>query len=141
MREREIKLARGRFHLPRHLGPDGAAVMRRWYIDTGSWWLAERLAPWATRLGADDFDLTVSDLGFRWGSASSDTGRVNIHWATLQLPPALIDYVLVHELSHLREPNHGPDFWALVARTIPGYETQRANLATIGKNVWLGEVT
>lgn len=148
----EVKLQRGRFHLPRHLVPGGATVMRRWYIDTGAWWLAQRLSPWAARLGLDDrgfnFDLDVRDLGYRWGSARppgpeaglGDVGRVNIHWATVQLPTSLIDYVLVHELAHLVEPGHGPDFWTIVGRVMPDYETQRSNLAAIGKNVWLGAV-
>ena len=47
-------------------------------------------------------------------------GDINIHWAVLQLPPSLVDYVLVHELAHLREANHTPEFWSIVARLMPG---------------------
>ena len=87
-------------------------------------------------------NVEVRDLGFRWGSARPQTGhqRINIHWATLQLPPSLIDYILVHELAHLNEPNHTPEFWYTVELLMPGYQTQKAALATNGKNIWLGSV-
>ena len=137
-----VRLERGRFHLPAATADAGAAAMRRWYTDVGGHWLRRRVRPWAARLGEDGVVVEVRDLGYRWGSArpAADRQRINIHWATLQLPPTLIDYVLVHELAHLRETNHTPDFWSTVSRLMPGYELQRANLATIGKNIWLGAV-
>ena len=67
-----------------------------------------------------------------------DVARVNLHWATLQLPPSLIDYVLVHEIAHLFEANHTPQYWSVVGRLMPGYEGHKQTLASIGKNVWLG---
>ena len=93
------------------------------------------------RLGENSVRVEVRDLGFRWGSARPQPGaqRINIHWATLQLPPSLVDYVLVHELAHLREANHTPDFWSIVERLMPGYQTHKTTLAAIGKHIWLGE--
>ena len=137
-----VRLERGRFHLAAAEADRGAAAMRRWYIDVGGQWLRRRIRPWATRLGEDAVAVEVRDLGYRWGSARPTDGpqRINVHWATLQLPPSLIDYVLVHELAHLRETNHTPEFWSTVERLMPGYDLQKANLAAIGKNVWLGAV-
>ena len=84
--------------------------------------------------------VDVRDLGYRWGSARPTNGpqRINVHWATAQLPPSLIDYILIHELAHLRETNHTSTFWSIVARLMPTYEQHRATLATIGKIIWLG---
>ena len=137
-----VRLDRGRFHLAAADADRGAAAMRRWYIDVGGQWLRRRIRPWTARLGEDAVAVDVRDLGFRWGSARPTGGpqRINVHWATLQLPPSLIDYVLVHELAHLRETNHTPEFWSTVSRLMPGYELQKANLAAIGKNIWLGAV-
>ena len=137
-----VRLERGRFHLAAAEADRGAAAMRRWYIDVGGQWLRRRIRPWAARLGEDAVAVDVRDLGFRWGSARPTDGpqRINVHWATLQLPPSLIDYVLVHELAHLRETNHTAEFWSTVSRLLPGYELQKANLAAIGKNIWLGAV-
>ena len=137
-----VRLERGRFHLPAAQADRGAAAMRRWYTEVGGQWLRRRTRPWAARLGEDTVTVEVRDLGYRWGSArpTDDLQRINIHWATLQLSPTLIDYVLVHELAHLRQTNHTPEFWSVVSLLMPGYELQKANLATIGKNIWLGGV-
>ena len=137
-----VRLERGRFHMSTADADRGAAAMRRWYTDVGGQWLRRRIRPWAARLGEDTVRVAVRDLGYRWGSARPTDGpqRINVHWATLQLPPSLIDYVLVHELAHLRETNHTPEFWATLGRLMPGYDLQKTNLATIGKNIWLGAV-
>ena len=137
-----VRLDQGRFHLRRSEADRGAEAMRRWYTEVGGQWLRRRVRPWAARMGEESAAVEVRDLGYRWGSARPVDGppRINVHWATLQLPPSLIDYVLVHELAHLREANHTPEFWSVVDRLMPGYETQKATLATIGKTIWLGSV-
>ena len=73
----------------------------------------------------------VRDLGYRWGSLGKND-RVNFHWATIQLSPPLIDYVIVHELAHVNEPNHTPDFWLRVERAMPGYQAMKKELASVG---------
>lgn len=137
-----VRLERGRFHMSPSQADQGAVAMRRWYTTTGMQWLQRRIRPWAARMGEDTIDFAVRDLGYRWGSARPSEGpqRINIHWAALQLPPSLIDYILVHELAHLHETNHTPEFWAMVARLMPAYETHKTVLASFGKNIWLGTV-
>ena len=136
-----VRLEDGRFHLPAAQAHHGAALMRRWYTDVGGRWLRDRVRPWAARLGAGTVEVEVRDLGYRWGSARPTSGsqRLNVHWATAQLPPSIIDYILVHELAHLREANHTPDFWSTVARLMPTHEQQQARLAAAGKTIWLGQ--
>lgn len=73
--------------------------------------------------------IRVMDLGFRWASCSSDK-TLNFHWRVMQLPAQVIDYVTVHELSHLRVPNHSAAFWHEVRRVIPNYQAHRS---------WLGD--
>ena len=138
-----VRLDRGRFHLSTSDVARGAELMRVWYTDVGSKWLERRIGPWASRLGEPDVAVEVRDLGYRWGSARPSAGvqHVNIHWATLQLPPSLIDYILVHELAHLHEASHSPEFWSIVARLIPLYETHKTALATTGKRIWLGSTS
>ena len=75
--------------------------------------------------------IEVRDLGFRWGSCGQAT-KVNFHWATILLPASVVDYVIVHELTHLTEPNHTPEFWRQVERTLPDYEQRKAWLAVHG---------
>ena len=137
-----VRLERGRFHLPAKEAHEGVTAMRHWYTQVGGEWLRRRVRPWASRLGDEAVEVAVQDLGYRWGSARPTEGpqRINVHWATLQLPPSLIDYVLVHELAHLQETNHTPDFWAIVSRLMPTSEQQRRLLAIAGKSIWTGHV-
>jgi predicted metal-dependent hydrolase len=58
----------------------------------------------------------VDDMRTRWGSCTVDEGTIRISSALAAYPDWVIDYVIVHELAHLREPGHGPAFWALVER-------------------------
>ena len=135
-----VRLERGRFHLPVEHAHEGAVLMRRWYMEVGGHWLRDRIRPWVARLGDEAVGVDVRDLGYRWGSARPTSGpqRINVHWAAAQLPPSLIDYILVHELAHLRETNHTSTFWSIVARLMPTYEQHRATLASVGKTIWLG---
>lgn len=138
----KVRLERGRFRLPAvdAVAGDGPSAMRRWYIDTGGAWVRKRIQPWAARAGEPCVRVEVRDLGYRWGSARPLKGpqRLSLHWVALQMPSRLVDYILVHELAHLREVNHTPDFWSTVARLMPSYEGHKTRLATIGKTIWLG---
>jgi predicted metal-dependent hydrolase len=64
--------------------------------------------------------------------------RLNIHWAAMQLPASLFDYVIVHELAHIGQPRHTSAFWTVVQRSLPDYEQRRMRLATTGSTLWLG---
>ncbi len=66
----------------------------------------------------------------RWGSCSEHR-NLNFNYRLLFLPPHLAEYVVAHELCHLREMNHSPAFWALVAETVPQYKSARAELRKI----------
>jgi predicted metal-dependent hydrolase len=87
----------------------------------------ERCRHYETRLGVRVARLALSNANTRWGSASAD-GSVRLHWRLIHLPPASIDYVVAHELAHLREMNHGPAFWELVRAVIPDVERVRRSL-------------
>jgi len=75
--------------------------------------------------------VLVMDLGFRWASCSSD-GTLNFHWRMMQLPPQVIDYIAVHELTHLKVPDHSPAFWREVGRVLPDYQKHRSWLSDKG---------
>lgn len=132
-----VRLNRGRFCLRRD-APDGAAAIKAWYRTVGGNWLGRRVVPWAARCGVGDVEVVVRDLGYRWGSYGA-AGQLNVNWATLQLPPSLVDYVLVHELTHAHEPNHGERFWTAVDRVLPRSAQLRETLTAEGRHLWLGE--
>jgi predicted metal-dependent hydrolase len=130
-----VRLERGRFWMSPSTAVCGPEAMRRWYMKTGEHWLRRRIEPWANRMGAQGIDVAVRDLGYRWGSTKG-TSHINIHWATLQLPASLIDYVIVHELAHLKELNHTDRYWTEVGRAMPDFERRRQDLLTTGTRVW-----
>jgi len=132
-----VRLERGRLVLPNTLMPNGEAHLIAWYRRCGGAWLRPRVGSWAERLRVEPGAIEVADLGHKWGSATA--GRsVRIHWATLQLSPPLVDYVLAHELAHLREPHHGPAFWQLLGRVMPDYDERKRELAIRGAGLWFG---
>ena len=95
-------------------------------------YLTEAVGRWKRIVGVEPAHyVQVMDLGFRWGSCGS--GRtLNFHWRVIQLPPQVIDYVVVHELAHLKNPGHSPTFWREVRRVLPSYEAQRGWLREKG---------
>lgn len=133
-----VRLIRGRLELRRDHVPDAARHLVRWYRRVGKPWLDKRLQPWAARMEAEVSELRVLPLGFRWGSCSTD-GGLNIHWATMQLPPDLVDYVLAHELAHLHRRDHGAEFWRIVERAMPDCHARRDRLRRLGPDLWLPE--
>jgi predicted metal-dependent hydrolase len=131
-----VALERGRLRLRSDGLANATSHLVRWYKAAGEPWLRRRIAPWAQRMGIEAAALRVRPLGYRWGSCTGE-GAISIHWATMQLPPDLIDYVLVHELAHVRHPDHGTEFWLTVDRAMPGYEVRRARLKQVGSNLWI----
>lgn len=129
-----LKLSAGRFRLRRDLAARGRMEFVRWYSDRALAWIERRVPGWAQRMVVEPSGVEVRDLGFRWGSCGK-TGTVNFHWATILLPASIVDYVIVHELAHLRVPSHGPAFWRCVKRAMPDHEERRAWLATHGGGV------
>jgi predicted metal-dependent hydrolase len=134
-----VKLERGRLRMPRSTAEAGAGpnAMTRWYRHCALAWLPRRISPWTQRMGLHPSCLDVRDLGYRWGSLGKN-GHLNIHWAAMQLPVSLLDYVIVHELAHIGQPRHTSAFWAAVERAMPGYEHRKTRLATAGTTLWLG---
>ncbi|MBV9890121.1 MAG: M48 family metallopeptidase [Rhizobacter sp.] len=87
----------------------------------------ERTEHFAARLGVGVRRLSLSSAATRWGSASAD-GSIRLHWRLIEHPLATIDYVVAHELAHLREMNHSPRFWAIVESVVPEYREVRRGL-------------
>jgi predicted metal-dependent hydrolase len=132
-----VRLDRGRLVLPKSLTSNGYEQIISWYQSRGAAWLRPRVTEWASRLRVEPGKLEVADLGHKWGAAMAG-GRVRIHWAAMQLSPSLIDYVLAHELAHLREAHHGPAFWQLLGRVQPDYDELKRELAQRGAGLWFG---
>jgi predicted metal-dependent hydrolase len=87
----------------------------------------ERLAVYAPKLGVEYRAYALSSAATRWGSCSSD-GKIRLNWRLIHFPLSIIDYVVAHELAHLREMNHSPRFWQTVESIFPEFREARHTL-------------
>ena len=79
---------------------------------------------YAAQVGRRYGKLVLRDTRSRWGSCSHD-GTLMYSWRLIMAPPSVLDYVAAHEVAHLVEMNHSPDYWAVVERIFPGWKRQR----------------
>ncbi|MDQ1336225.1 MAG: Metal-dependent hydrolase [Thermodesulfobacteriota bacterium] len=107
---------------------DAVKHFQHWYRDVGTEWLNERVQFWEPRVGISALKIVVSDLGFRWGSCGQN-GVLHFNWKLFQLPVFLVDYVVAHELVHLHENNHTPEFWRILDRVLPDWRKRKENLS------------
>jgi predicted metal-dependent hydrolase len=91
----------------------------------------ERLQLYAAKLGATYNHFALSSATTQWGSCTSD-GKIRLNWRLMHFSLPIIDYVVAHELSHLREMNHGPRFWATVQSIFPEFESAKQTLRRNG---------
>ncbi|MBK6471672.1 MAG: M48 family metallopeptidase [Betaproteobacteria bacterium] len=87
----------------------------------------ERCAQLSQSLGVRMKRMSLSSASTRWGSASAD-GSIRLNWRLVHFALPVIDYVVAHELAHLREMNHSPAFWDVVRSAVPDFETARGSL-------------
>ena len=98
-----------------------------WYRQEARAYLAERVESLSAAAGIEPPRLFISSAMSRWGSCNS-RGEVRLAWRLVKAPAELVDYVVCHELAHLRHMNHSAAFWAEVARQCPDYRALRARL-------------
>ena len=90
----------------------------------------ERIAFWNVHYQVVVGRIAIRNSRSRWGSCSKK-GNLNFNYRIVALPRRLAEYVVAHELCHLAEFNHSPNFWSLVAETIPDHQIRRKELARI----------
>jgi predicted metal-dependent hydrolase len=137
--------AAGRYHaglvgdtltltLPAGRADQARRALELWYRRQAAAVFAERLHVCNERYGFHYGRVGVKEQKSRWGSCSR-LGNLNFNWRLLLAQLPVLDYVVVHELCHLRELNHGPRFWQLVARGCPDYQAQRRWLRLHGREL------
>lgn len=107
--------------------PDPAPLVVRALRARALAWFGGRVEEYCYRLGLPVPAVRLSSARTRWGSCSRLSG-IRLHWRLVHLEPALIDYVVAHEVAHLLEMNHSPRFWAVVEQLYPGWRAARQRL-------------
>jgi predicted metal-dependent hydrolase len=117
-------------------GPDSLLARRvdRWLKHQARGEIAARVAGKTERLGRPANRVTLRDTRSRWGSCSVQ-GNLSFCWRLVMAPEAVLDYVVAHEVAHLAEPNHGPEFWRTVETLTDQVEPSRRWLRRHGRTL------
>ena len=103
------------------------------YKDKGLNYIPERICFFEKKMGVSSKPIRLMELKNRWASCSEK--HLNFHWKTMLAPPTVVDYVLVHELSHLIEPKHNKAFWSIIESVMPDYTERKEWLRINGANL------
>lgn len=104
----------------------------KWYRIRAKENIESRVKVFAAKIGESPNKVTIKAQKTRWGSCSS-LGNLNFNWRLIMMPQKIIDYVVVHELCHLKEMNHSSAFWNRVEEIMPDYRNRRKWLKN---NAW-----
>lgn len=125
----DLFLKEGRFCLKRALidfGGESAArkAFETFYCAKGEQRIRERVAYFAPKVGVSPTGTAVKELGYRWASCTKGNA-LTFHWKCMMAPPKIIDYMVVHELCHLRQRDHSDAFWNEVDKVMPDYAERK----------------
>lgn len=123
--ERPLRLSRGTFHLAREAQPSGREWFFRWYRERAEKILPKRVSRLSGAHGLPYRSVRISNARKRWGSCSAK-GDIRISWRMIMVPFPVLDYLIVHELVHVRIRNHSRAYWDRVERIIPDWKEKRA---------------
>ncbi len=125
-----------RVGLPHTAGADQIRdAVQAWLMRQARRLFVERLDHYAPQLGVRWTKLALSSAGTRWGTAHSD-GTIRLNWRLVHFRLPVIDYVVAHELSHLRVMDHSPRFWDTVRTVVPNYAQLRGQLKDEALPAW-----
>jgi hypothetical protein len=119
-----LRKENGEFLLGSDLSSRAEGLFRTWYRARARETLEDRVTHFALRMGLACQSVRITDAKERWGSCSA-AGNLNFAWRLVMAPPGVIDYVIVHELTHLVEMNHSRRFWERLGRILPDYRHRR----------------
>lgn len=129
-----LELRDGVFRLDRRALVEPQQTFREWYRRQAQELLPRQVAAYAARYGFSYRQVRITSARTRWGSCNS-RGTISFPWRLVMAPPEVIDYVVVHELVHTLEHNHGSRFWARVAAIVPDYKAKRQWLEKNGPSM------
>lgn len=118
-----IAVHRERCRQWRERHPEPTEEERRMYIQRAKEILPRKVAYYGKLMGLTPAGLTITDARKRFGRCSGKN-RISFAWRLMAYPEEAIDYVVVHELAHIRHKNHGAEFYALIASVLPDYKAR-----------------
>jgi predicted metal-dependent hydrolase len=114
-----------------HTADTVRAALVKWYRRHALAYFGTRVAYYSGQLAIEAPRVLISNARTLWGSCNAKR-EVRLSWRLMQAAPHIVDYVVAHELAHLRQMNHSARFWRVVERLCPDYASARAELDAMG---------
>lgn len=121
--EEPLRFYQNRFYLRQDCTDKAKELFKEFYRAKGLKKVTERINLYKGKLGVKPNNIRVLELQNRWASCSDKS--LNFHWKCLMAPVKIIDYIVVHELAHLKHPNHTESFWNLVDKVMPDFNERK----------------
>jgi predicted metal-dependent hydrolase len=109
-----------------------ADLLREWYLKQARQIITPKVEYYTKNLGVNYNSVLISELKFRWGSCTPKN-NLNFNWRLIKAPMRVVEYIIVHELAHLIEPNHNADFWKIIRAQLPHYQKSKEWLKEFGE--------
>jgi len=114
----------GQLYLSSKFQDKAEQEIRKWYRKEAESILKHRLEVYAAEMKLQPKSIRITSARQRWGSCSVK-GDINLSWRLITAPLEIVDYVVVHELAHMKQHNHSKAFWAIVESVFPDYKARR----------------
>ena len=124
-----VRLIAGRLVVTVPEGKDQPHIIRnalvRWYKRQAEQKLVEKVGRYAPIVGVEPTGVGIKSFKSRWGSCTAK-GRLEFNWRVMMAPNSIVDYVVIHELCHLKQHDHSAEFWQMVERVMPSFVEKKA---------------
>jgi predicted metal-dependent hydrolase len=132
--EPPLKLSFGKFILHQGRIKEARDLFIRWYKREAQETIPERMDHYSQKLHLYPKAIRITSAQFRWGSCSRDN-RLSFSWRVIMAPLSIVDYVLLHELAHIKEKNHSRSFWGYLESILPDYKRRQLWLKENGRHL------
>ncbi|MGL5716606.1 MAG: M48 family metallopeptidase [Paraclostridium sp.] len=122
--EVDMKLYRGRLYLNAKKIKKSGEIFKNFYREKAKLKFTERVDYYKKMMGVEPQEIKIINLQSRWGSCTEDA-KLIFNWKIIMAPLDIIDYVVVHELAHIKFKNHSSEFWNLVDKVLPDFQKKK----------------
>jgi Predicted metal-dependent hydrolase len=119
--KKSLEIVDDQFVLSEKYLPKAKETFIKFYKAKGLPYIKERVEYFSKMVGKEPASVRIMELGAHWGSCSA-AQHINFHWKCIMAKPMIIDYLIVHELVHLKYPQHSQRFWDTVFSVMPNYK-------------------
>lgn len=127
----KLRFHKNKFELNKEYIENWHDIFIEWYIERFNQKILSRVKSYSKKHNLIPEKISIKDLNNKWGNCSKEN-KISFHWKIILAPISVIDYVIVHELCHIKYKNHSPAYWTLLSRFMPDYDNHKDWLRRYG---------